>query len=121
MVEAIALGIDQFDCVLPTRLARHGTVLTSTGRLHLRNAAFRRDSGPLDPACACPVCSRWSRAYLRHLLMVAEPTGPRLLTLHNLAFLLELMARARAAVTAGQFGVLRREIMDVWDPVGRPT
>src|SRR5207248_8067144 len=77
LVEAIGLGIDMFDCVLPTRLARHATVLSSEGRMQLRNAAFASDGGPLDPACPCPVCARWSRAYLRHLVQVGEPSAAR--------------------------------------------
>ena len=113
LVEAVALGIDMFDCVLPTRLARHGTVLTSAGRLQLRNAAFARDAGPLDPTCPCPVCARWSRAYLRHLLRMADPGAARLLTLHNLAWTLALVGRARAAVVAGCLAPLRREIASV--------
>ena len=108
MMEGIALGVDQFDCVLPTRLARHGTVLTSEGRLHLRNAVNQRDGGPLDPACACQVCHRWSRAYLRHLLLVGEPVAPRLLTLHNLTYVLDLMTRAKAAIAAGDAGCTAR-------------
>ena len=73
LVEAIALGVDMFDCVLPTRLGRHGTALTSLGRLPIKTAAFARDDGPVDPACACAVCARFSRAYLRHLFQVGEP------------------------------------------------
>jgi queuine tRNA-ribosyltransferase len=115
MLDAVALGVDQFDCVLPTRLARHGTVLTSVGRLQLRNAAFVTDGAPLDEACSCAVCARWSRAYLRHLLMVAEPTAPRLLTIHNLAFVSGLMARARVAVATGALAALRGETAAVWD------
>ena len=115
LVEAIALGVDLFDCVLPTRLARHGSILTATGRLQLRNAAFARDSGPLDPTCPCAVCARWSRAYLRHLLQVGEPTSLRLLTWHNVAWTLALVARARSAVVAGTLGQLRREVAAVWD------
>ncbi|HEX2850853.1 MAG TPA: tRNA guanosine(34) transglycosylase Tgt [Acidimicrobiales bacterium] len=115
LVEGVALGVDMFDCVLPTRLARHGSVLTSEGRLQIRNAAFARDGGPLDPACPCEVCSRWSRAYLRHLLQVGEPTALRLLTWHNLAWTLALMRRTREAVTAGDVGRLRREIAEHWD------
>jgi queuine tRNA-ribosyltransferase len=114
LVEGIALGIDMFDCVLPTRLARHGTVLSSEGRYQLRNARFATDPGPLDPACACPVCARWSRAYLRHLIQVAEPSAPRLLTLHNVAWTLALVARARAAVWDGTLAALRREVAAVW-------
>jgi queuine tRNA-ribosyltransferase len=114
MVEGIACGVDMFDCVLPTRWARHGTILTTAGRLHLRNAAYERDAGPLDPACDCPVCARWSRAYLRHLLQVHEPSGPRLLTLHNVAWTLRLMRQARAAIGAGAFAAFRREVLAVW-------
>ncbi len=77
-VEGIARGVDMFDCVLATRLARHGTILTDAGRLNLRNAEHARDPGPLDEHCSCPVCQRWSRAYLRHLLRVGEPTSARL-------------------------------------------
>ena len=115
MMEAIALGVDQFDCVLPTRLARHGTVLTSSGRFHLRNARYAAESGPLDPDCACTVCARWSRAYLRHLLMVAEPGVARLLTIHNLAWVFALMARARRAIAEQAFSTLRREVVRGWD------
>ncbi|MGH9179357.1 MAG: tRNA guanosine(34) transglycosylase Tgt, partial [Acidimicrobiales bacterium] len=102
LVEAVALGVDMFDCVLPTRLGRHGTVLTAEGRVHLRNAAFATDEGPLEATCSCAVCGRWSRAYLRHLLRVGDPGAARLLTLHNLAWTLGLVARARAAVAAGR-------------------
>lgn len=116
LVEAIALGVDQFDCVLPTRLGRHGTVLTSTGRMQLRRASNSRDEGPLDPSCGCPVCARWSRAYLRHLMMVDEPLAPRLVTVHNLAWILALMARARAAIAAGTLSCMRAEVAAVWDP-----
>jgi queuine tRNA-ribosyltransferase len=114
MVEAIALGVDLFDCVLPTRLARHGTILTDAGRLNLRNARFARDEGPLDDRCPCPVCQRWSRAYLRHLLLVQEPTVHRLATLHNVSWTLGLVARARAAIAAGELAALRGELADRW-------
>jgi queuine tRNA-ribosyltransferase len=118
LVEAVARGVDQFDCVLPTRLARHGTVLTSAGRLSLRAAANATLDVPLDESCACPVCARWSRAYLRHLLSVAEPTAPRLLTLHNLAWTFALMDRIRAAVAGGTLDSLRAEVAASWDPEG---
>jgi queuine tRNA-ribosyltransferase len=114
LVEAVACGVDLFDCVLPTRLARHGTMLTSAGRLNVRNAANATDPGPVDPACPCPVCARWSRAYLRHLLSVGEPTAPRLLTIHNVAWLLALVDRARAAIRAGTLGALRAEVAAAW-------
>jgi queuine tRNA-ribosyltransferase len=114
LVEAVALGVDLFDCVLPTRLGRHGTILTSQGRLNLRNAAWRTADEPLDAACGCDVCRRWSRAYLAHLLHVDEPTAPRLLTLHNMAWTLDLVRRMRAAIEAGTFGELRALVMGVW-------
>src|SRR5205823_3788213 len=101
LAEAVARGVDLFDCVLPTRLARHGTVLTAAGRLSLRNAACREDEGPLDPSCGCPVCARWSRAYLRHLQMSGEPGSARLVTIHNLSWVLRLVDRLRSAVESG--------------------
>jgi queuine tRNA-ribosyltransferase len=116
IVDAVARGVDMFDCVLPTRLARHGTLLTSEGRLNLRNRRYADDAGPLDPACACPVCARWSRGYLRHLLSVAEPTAPRLLTLHNVAWTFALVDRIRAAVVAGTLPALRDEVAARWEP-----
>lgn len=115
IVEGIALGIDLFDCVLPTRIARHGSVLTSTGRLQIRNAVHARDAGPLDPTCPCAVCARWSRAYLRHLLQVGEPTALRLLTWHNLAWTLALIQRARAAIEGGSLDRVRREVAEAYE------
>ncbi len=115
MVEAIALGVDLFDCVLPTRLARHGSVLTSVGRLQLRNAAFTGDEGPLDPCCRCHVCLRWSRGYLRHLLQVGEPGALRLLSWHNLSWTLALIQRVRGAIEDGDLDRVRREVADVWE------
>jgi queuine tRNA-ribosyltransferase len=114
LVEAVAHGVDLFDCVLPTRLARHGTILTTAGRLNLRNAAHAADAGPLDPECPCEVCGRWSRAYLRHLLMVQEPTAARLLTLHNVAWLLGLVTRMRAAIRAGGLADLHTQLAVNW-------
>jgi queuine tRNA-ribosyltransferase len=114
LAEAVALGVDLFDCVLPTRLARHATVLTSAGRLSLRNAANRDDDGPLDPTCACTVCGRWSRAYLRHLHLVGEPGAARLLTIHNLTWLFTLVGRLREAVATGTLAGLRAELTATW-------
>ncbi len=114
LMEAVALGVDQFDCVAPTRQARHGSMLTSTGRLNLRNAVHARDDGPLDAACACSTCARWSRGYLRHLLVVGEPTAWRLLSIHNLAFVLGLMSEARVAIEQGRFDQLRVRTAEVW-------
>jgi queuine tRNA-ribosyltransferase len=121
MVDAVARGVDMFDCVLPTRLARHGTMLTSEGRLNLRNRRFASDAGPLDPACGCPVCARWSRGYLRHLLSVAEPSAPRLLTIHNVAWTLALVERIRAAIVEGSLAVLRAELAERWQVESRGT
>jgi queuine tRNA-ribosyltransferase len=98
----IERGIDMFDCVLPTRTARTGSALTWEGRLNLRNARFARDPAPLDESCACPACTRFSRAYLRHLVNQQELLGHRLLTLHNLRFVLDLVAGARDAIERGE-------------------
>jgi queuine tRNA-ribosyltransferase len=110
IVEAVALGIDLFDCVLPTRFARHGTILSSQGRYNLKRAENAVADAPLDAECGCGVCARWSRAYLRHLLMVDEPTAPRLLTLHNVAWTLALVEEVRAAVEAGNLDGVRSRI-----------
>lgn len=114
MVEAIALGVDMFDCVLPTRLGRHGTILSSEGRYQLRRAENARDDAPLDSRCKCAVCARYSRAYLRHLVMVGEQTGVRLSTWHNVAWTLALIDRVRDAITHGTLATLRREVADVY-------
>ena len=103
VLEVIARGVDMFDCVLPTRTARTGSALTSEGRLNLRNARFARDDRPLDDGCSCPACSRFSRAYIRHLVNQQEILGLRLLSLHNLRFLLDLVASARQAIERGEF------------------
>jgi queuine tRNA-ribosyltransferase len=106
--------VDLFDCVLPTRLARHGTVLTSRGRLNLRNARFARDDDPLDPEEPCPLLSRYSRGYLRHLLAVHELSALRLITLQNLWWLLRLVERLRAAILGGTFAQVRHQVLEVW-------
>jgi queuine tRNA-ribosyltransferase len=103
VVEVIARGVDTFDCVLPTRTARTGSALTREGRLNLRNARFARDERPLEDGCACPACTRFSRAYIRHLVNQQEILGLRLLSLHNLRFLLDLVAAARHAIERGEF------------------
>jgi queuine tRNA-ribosyltransferase len=100
-----------FDCVLPTRTARTGSALTWEGRLNLKNARFARDPRPLDPDCACPACERFSRAYLRHLVTQEEILGLRLLSLHNLRFVLDLTARAREAIERGAFSTFRNEAL----------
>ena len=102
ILEVIERGIDMFDCVLPTRTARTGSALTWEGRLNMRNARFARDSRPLDESCACPACARFSRAYIRHLVNQQEVLGIRLLTLHNLRFVLDVTAGARDAIENGR-------------------
>ena len=104
ILQAIGLGVDMFDCVLPTRTARMGTAFSSAGRMNLRNAQFARDFGPLDPRCTCTTCTEYSRAYLRHLVTTKEMLASTLLSLHNLHFLLDLTARARVAIEQGRYG-----------------
>ena len=96
IVAAVARGVDMFDCVMPTRHARNGHLFTSAGIINIRNAAHQRDTGPIDPACSCSTCRRYSRAYLRHLDRCNEILGVRLATLHNLHFYLQLMRQIRA-------------------------
>jgi queuine tRNA-ribosyltransferase len=103
IVAAVARGVDLFDCVMPTRHARNGHLFTAAGIINIRNAVHQRDTGPIDPACSCSTCRRYSRAYLRHLDRCNEILGVRLATLHNLHFYLELMRRIRAAIAAGRF------------------
>ncbi len=107
LFEGVERGVDMFDCVLPTRLARHGTALTGDGRIIIRDAAHAEDFGPLDPHCQCYVCRSYSRAYLRHLFKAKEILGMRLVTWHNLAFLLGLMDAIRAALREGRFASLK--------------
>jgi queuine tRNA-ribosyltransferase len=103
LVEGVARGVDLFDCVAPTRMGRTGAFFTTTGRRNIRNARFRLASGPLDPACGCATCTRFSTAYVRHLFTSEEILGLRLLSLHNVHFLVALMRTARAAVLDGSF------------------
>jgi queuine tRNA-ribosyltransferase len=114
LVQAVALGVDQFDCVMQTRVGRHGTALTSAGRLRVKNAEFALDDGPIDPTCTCEVCARHSRGYIRHLFQVGEPTASRLVSIHNVAWTLQLMAAMREAIAAGTFDRFRRGVLAVW-------
>ena len=109
LVEAVARGMDMFDCVLPTRLGRNGCVFISTGRLNMKNAQYQEDFGPLDPACGCEVCRHHSRAYLRHLYKAGEILAARLATYHNLYYYLGLMTEMRAQIAAGRFEEFRRQ------------
>ena len=111
VLEVIARGVDMFDCVWPTRLARTGSALTWEGRLNMRNAQFARDPRPLDAGCECQACERFSRAYVRHLMNQQEMLGFRLLSLHNLRFLLELTAGARAAIERGELASYKSEAL----------
>ena len=112
ILEVIERGVDMFDCVLPTRMGRTGTALTSAGRLNLKNARFARDEAPLDESCDCPACSRFTRAYIRHLVNQQELLGLRLLTAHNLRFLLRLTAGARTAIENGKLAPFKAETLD---------
>jgi queuine tRNA-ribosyltransferase len=100
-----------FDCVLPTRNARNGTLFTGTGRLNIKGAAYARDERPVDPACACYTCRHFSRAYLRHLYVADEILGLRLNTIHNLHYYLDLMQQARQAIESGTFPTWRAETL----------
>lgn len=110
IVEAVARGVDMFDCVLPTRLARHGTLLTDSGRLNIKRAEFATSTEPVSGSCGCATCSRYSRGYLRHLMVVGEPSGATLCTIHNLTWMLDLVGRIRSAITSGTLDGLRREL-----------
>jgi queuine tRNA-ribosyltransferase len=115
LLDAIAAGVDLFDCVIPTRHARHGVLFTSRGLLKIRNSRFRDDPAPPDPDCDCPTCTRHSRAYLRHLLRINEALGARLASLHNLRHYLRLLAEVRSAVAVGRFFPLREAVSRLGD------
>ena len=108
LIEMIARGIDMFDCVLPTRLARNGTAFTAQGTINLKNAPFIYDKGPIEEGCTCLACRKFTRGYLRHLVKAEEILGLRLISLHNLHFYLNLMAQARQALEAGTFAQFRK-------------
>jgi queuine tRNA-ribosyltransferase len=112
LIEAVARGVDMFDCVLPTRNGRTGQAFTSRGKLNIKNAQWTNDSRPLDESCFCSVCRRHSRAYLRHLCMTGEMLASILLTHHNLAFFLDTMRRVRQSIRSGDFTKFRREFTE---------
>jgi len=114
IVESVARGVDMFDCVLPTRLARHGTILTDAGRYNLTRAEFAASTEPLDPAWPESPAARWSKGYLRHLLLAKEPTAPRIITLHNVAWLLRFMDQMADAIRTGTFADFRAGVHEVW-------
>ena len=115
LLEGVMRGIDMFDCVLPTRIARHGSVFTRDGTLTVRNAAFSQDFAPLDPGCDCYTCQNFSRAYIRHLLRSGEILGVRLTTIHNLRFLLRLMEEIRVSIAENTLPQLRDSFMEQYD------
>ena len=104
LLGGIALGVDMFDCVLPTRLARHGALMTSTGRVNIKNEKYKEDFSPLDPNCDCYCCKNYTKAYLRHLYVCDETFGKRLMSIHNIRFLIKLMEGAREAIKEDRFG-----------------
>lgn len=112
LIDGTIRGVDMFDCVLPTRIARNGTCMTSNGRLVVRNAKYARDFGPLDPNCDCHTCRNYSRAYIRHLIKAEETFGLRLTTYHNLYFLLKLMEQVREAIKGDRLGDFREEFFE---------
>ena len=110
ILEGILRNVDMFDCVLPTRIARHGTLMTSQGRVNIKKQEYEEDFGPLDPECDCYTCKNYSRAYLRHLFRCNEGLGSRLMSIHNLRFLLSLTEQARKAIREDRFGDFKAEL-----------
>lgn len=115
LVEGVLRGVDMFDCVLATRVARNGTALTSAGRLVVRNAQYARDFTPIDPTCDCYACTHFTRAYIRHLIKAGEITGARLISIHNLRYLIRLMEQIRQAIAEDRFLDFRREFYEKYD------
>jgi queuine tRNA-ribosyltransferase len=112
LLDGVARGVDMFDCVLPTRIARNGALFTPSGRLNIRNTANTRDARPIQEGCACYTCQHFSRAYLRHLFKAEEILGLRLMTIHNLYFLLNLMRRTRQSILDGDFLAFRQQFLE---------
>lgn len=112
IVEAVYRGVDFFDCVYPSRNARHGQLYTHKGKLNLKNACYAKDQRPIEEGCSCPACKRYSRAYIRHLLKANEMLGLRLCVTHNLYFYNHLMEEIRDALQNGDFGGFRKEFLD---------
>lgn len=122
LLEGVARGVDMFDCVLPTRMARHGALLTRSGRLNIRNAVHSRDFRPVDPDCGCYTCRRFTRAYLHHLFRTGEVLGLRLATIHNLFFVLDLMRAVREAIREDRLQELKEHFLRDYAPNGeRPV
>ncbi|MDA9951707.1 tRNA guanosine(34) transglycosylase Tgt [Oligoflexaceae bacterium] len=115
LIESVACGVDMFDCVMPTRNGRNGMAFTSLGRINIKNEKFKFDEDPLDPACTCYTCQTFSKSYLRHLYVAAEPTSMRLMSLHNLTYYLNLMKDIKASIQNDSFDSLLKHHRDVWD------
>jgi queuine tRNA-ribosyltransferase len=120
LIELVARGVDMFDCVLPTRLARNATAFTAEGSLNLKNAEFTSQTGPVEEGCTCEACNGYSRAYIRHLLKSEEILGLRLLSIHNLHFYLDLMKQARRAIEDGSFAEFRARFIAGYQPRAEP-
>ena len=120
LLEGVARGVDMFDCVLPTRIARHGAIMTSKGKINIRDKKYEYDLSPLDPDCDCPTCRNYTKSYLRHLYKCEEGLGKRLLSLHNLRFLLKLSEDMRQAIQEDRFLEFKKEFMDKYGQ-GKPT
>ena len=120
LLEGVLRGVDMFDCVLPTRVARHGAILTSKGKINIRDKKYEYDLSPLDESCDCPACKNYTKSYLRHLYKCEEGLGKRLLSLHNLRFLLKLSEDMRKAIQEDRFLEFKKEFMDKYGQ-GKPT
>ena len=116
LVNSVALGVDMFDCVLPTRVARNGALFTPTGRINIANSRYAEDDNPLDHTCDCYACANYSASYLRHLFKAREMLGPRLASIHNLRFILKLMADIQDAIAAGRFERFRADFLNTYQP-----
>jgi queuine tRNA-ribosyltransferase len=117
LVEGVARGVDMFDCVLPTRIARNGSVLTRRGKLVVRNAQYARDFTPLDPDCDCYACRNYTRAYIRHLIKAGEVLGIRLTTMHNLRFIFNLMEEIKEAIREERMIEFRDKFLSIYKDV----
>ena len=115
IIEAVARGVDFFDCVMPARNARHGRLFTWQGSINMKNAKYELDENPIDPECDCPVCRRYTRAYIRHLFKAEEMLAMRLCVMHNLYFYNKLMEKIRCALDEGTFDAFRREYSEKLD------
>jgi queuine tRNA-ribosyltransferase len=115
ILDGISQGVDMFDCVLPTRIARHGALMTSKGRVNIRDAKYKEDFTPLDEECDCYCCKNYTKAYLRHLYVCDETFGKRLLSLHNVRFLIHMMEEARQAIQEDRFLEFKEDFLKKFD------